>query len=303
VKKQNLQSRILRLVKDLGLYLFPRQLFIVYDRGLTHKLKTIAEQFDGIISIAQPLSIHLSVCLAVLQNRRFKAKTLVAEFSDPMFNGEYKRTFPINWLFGFLFGWVFNFFVVPVAAAIPAFRFFKSKSKIKVIPQGFDLNNITVRAYRANTVVTFAYAGRFYNVLRDPQYFFDYLTTLDQPFIFKIYTDLSDSNFFFLFKKYESKIKGTLILNKMVPREQLIEELSEVDFLVNFENENSKMVPSKLIDYALTTRPIISFNSKTFNSNVFSDFLCGLYDNQIKINQEYYNIKNIIKSFKELFVD
>jgi hypothetical protein len=220
-----------------------------------------------------------------------------------MFNGEYKKTFPANWLSGFLFGRIFDFFVVPVEAATSAFRFFKSKSKIKIIPQGFDLNNIAVRPYKSNAIVTFAYAGRFYNVLRDPQYFFDYLTTIDQPFIFKIYTDLSDSNFFFLFKQYESKIKGTLVVNKMVPREQLIEELSEVDFLVNFENENSKMVPSKLIDYALTTRPIISFNSKTFNSNVFSDFLCGLYDHQIMINKEYYNITNIIKSFKELIVD
>jgi hypothetical protein len=287
----------------VGLYFFPRQLFIVYDRGITHKLKTIAEQFDGIISIAQPLSIHLSVCLAVLQNRKLKAKTLVAEFSDPMFNGEYKKTFPANWLFGFLFGWVFDFFVVPVEAATSAFGFFKSKSKIKIIPQGFDLNNITVRPYKSNAIVTFAYAGRFYNVLRDPQYFLEYLTTIQQPFIFKIYTDLSDSNFFFLFKQYESRIKGALILNKMVPREQLIEELSAVEFLVNFENENSKMVPSKLIDYALTTRPIISFNSKTFSRDIFSKFLFGNYDHQVRINKEYYNIRNIIKSFKELIGD
>jgi hypothetical protein len=78
LKKPNLKNRILRLVKDVGLYFFPRQLFIVYDKGITHKLKTIAEQFDGIISIAQPISIHLSVCLAVLKNRKLKAKTLVA---------------------------------------------------------------------------------------------------------------------------------------------------------------------------------------------------------------------------------
>ena len=41
--------------------------------------------------------------------------------------------------------------------------------------------------------------------------------------------------------------------------------MSKMDFLINLENLNKEQSPSKLIDYAISKRPIFSFNQNNFN--------------------------------------
>ena len=74
-----------------------------------------------------------------------------------------------------------------------------------------------------------------------------------------------------------------------------------MDFLVNFENRNNVQSPSKLIDYALTNRPILSVNPSFLDKRVVDEFLNNDYTNQLKIkNIERYDIKNVTKQFLEL---
>ena len=92
-------------------------------------------------------------------------------------------------------------------------------------------------------------------------------------------------------------LRDKIILKRYIPREELIYELSSVDFLINFDNENSHMVPSKLIDYALCKRPILSFNSVTFNSEEFVSFIKRDFKDTVQIDLENFNVSNIAKLF------
>lgn len=300
-KNATFKNAAIRKVKDIGLYFFPREVFGTYDTGITEVLYSLNEEFDAVLSISHPLSIHLSVMLAAFKNKTLRKSLKIAEFSDPMFKGQLSSTFASNWLFGYFFSKTFKYFVVPVSDAIPSFMPFKSKEKIKVIPQGFDLSEYTTAEYIPNKTITFAYAGSFYKDLRNPQYFLDFLTRLDCNFIFKLYIPKSSAYFTDLVKSYANRIQGKLEISDFIPRPKLIYELSKADFLVNFSNENTKMVPSKLIDYAIAGRPIISFNSSTFNKNTFSDFLKRDYSQAVHINTEDYDIRNIVMSFKSIF--
>ena len=158
-----------------------------------------------------------------------------------------------------------------------------------------NFGKILLNKYVRNDVVTFAYAGSFYEKLRNPKYFFKYLNKTKVDFRFIIYTQ---SHFVknMILNDFPL-LQGKLQFKKFITRKELIYELSSVDFLINFENENTLMVPSKLIDYALSKRPILSFNSKSFDSNKFNDFLKNDFKHSTKINLDDFNISILIKQF------
>ncbi|MBK9042487.1 MAG: hypothetical protein IPN97_04575 [Saprospiraceae bacterium] len=73
----------------------------------------------------------------------------------------------------------------------------------------------------------------------------------------------------------------------------MIKELSKSDFVLNIENSEIKEnLPSKLIDYCLSGRPILSIDSNNINYDNIRDFLEGNYTGQLVIeNIDAYNIK------------
>jgi len=74
-----------------------------------------------------------------------------------------------------------------------------------------------------------------------------------------------------------------------------------MDFLVNFENGTDIHSPSKLVDYALTKRPIISIDSDFSSKKIFLQFLNGNYSNQYSVeNIDQYNIINVVQNFIKL---
>ena len=74
-----------------------------------------------------------------------------------------------------------------------------------------------------------------------------------------------------------------------------------MDFVINFDNENSNQRPSKLIDYAMSRRPILSFNHQTFRSEDFQAFLKGDYSAQYRVDLEQYDIRRVVDQFEALF--
>nr|MDJ0646053.1 hypothetical protein [Flavobacteriaceae bacterium] len=118
-------------------------------------------------------------------------------------------------------------------------------------------------------------------------------------FKFIIYTQKID-----LILPYVDKAGTKIELRKYVPRKQLIQELSRMDFVINFNNETKNQLPSKLIDYYLTKRPILSLDSSGFSVEIVDEFLEGDYSNRyIHENPEQYKIENITKDFLNLVKD
>jgi len=253
--------------------------------------------FDLLISIAVPHPIHWGVDRALRKNPKL-ASTWVADCGDPfMFcktdtfrNPFYFKSFEKS------FCRRANYITVPVESGKKGY-YPEFSNKIRVIPQGFDFSTIRkVDKYNPNKIITFAYAGGFIPGFRDPRPILDYLANQTIDFIFFIYTNESIH-----IEKYKHIIGKKLIISDYIDREELIYRMSGYDFVLNIENGTSIQVPSKLIDYGLCGRPILSINSQKLDREKFFQFLNRDYSQQYLIkNIEDYNIINIANNFLSL---
>ena len=100
---------------------------------------------------------------------------------------------------------------------------------------------------------------------------------------------------------WKENMNGKIEIRDYIPREQLLKELSKMDFLVNFENSTALQMPSKLIDYYLTGRPVLSVPSQNFDRDAIDKFLNGDYSKQIDFNNmDRYRIEHVCSRFLEL---
>jgi hypothetical protein len=95
---------------------------------------------------------------------------------------------------------------------------------------------------------------------------------------------------------------SSFILSDYIPRVELLTFLSEMDFLINFENSGDAQKPSKLIDYLIVDRPVLSVKFKELNKDFIAEFLSGIYKNKIDLGDPSdYHIENIVESFISLY--
>jgi hypothetical protein len=292
-------SHLIKRVFRRGLY----QLFEYPDIELMYQVKKALRHetgYDLLISIAVPHPIHWGVSWAWREDHPI-AKIWVADCGDP-YMGSTLDSFnkmPYFKFFEKSFCRKADFITVPIEEAKEGY-YREFRDKIEVIPQGFNFEEIEVgpSKYVGNKVPTFAYAGGFIPGGRDPRPFLEYLTTLTLEYEFIIFTKNSD-----LVKPYLKKADGKIEVRDYIPRDQLLQFLATMDFLVNFENESSLMMPSKLIDYHLTGRPVLSIRSKSTDipEETVIQFLNGDYTNQHRLpNIDRHKIKNVCQNFLEL---
>lgn len=253
--------------------------------------------YDLLISIAAPHPVHWGVAW----ERRTKhqiAKTWVADCGDPYY-GQENDSFKVPFYFKYIEKWFCkkaDYLTVPTEGAVQGY-FSEFHHKIKVIPQGFRFEDIQPPAnISKNAKPTFAYAGMFIPGRRDPTEFLAYLLNSGKEFEFHIYTKTKQ-----LVEKFLEKSNGRILCYDVIPREELLVKLSVTDFLVNFENVGNKQTPSKLIDYALVQRPILSIKTGHLDKKNVDAFLDGDYSGQYLVeNIEQYRIEHVCKQFLEL---
>jgi hypothetical protein len=290
-------TTLLRRALRRGLY----QLFEYPNIELMWRSKWALEQesgYDLLITIAVPHPIHWGTAWAWNPESPV-AKTWVADCGDPfMFSNldSFNKLFYFKY-FEKTFCSKADYLTVPFESAkegyYPEFR-----HKIKAIPQGFRFDEIEIEKDRdpTNEVPTFAYAGGLFPDGRDPRAFLRYLSEINREFKFIIYT--RDN---YLVDPYVEKSDGKIEVRDYIPRPELLRTLSTMDFLVNFENASSLMMPSKLIDYYLMGRPVLSVKSNAVNEKELVSFLDGDYSNRYKFSDvDRYRIENVCKKFLSL---
>lgn len=271
-------------------YLFSRFKFIYKNIDL--------DNYDVVISLGIPFYIHLLVATKL---KRASNIISIADWSDPFYN---KKNNNYAFYFHYLQKYIcnrFNYTVIPTHKAWNYFSEYTEEEKIKEIPQGFNFDKIEVQEYKKNEVVTFGYAGIFYKDIRNPEMFFEFLCSLDFNFKFIIYTVKHGSVYEDILVKYQKILGEKLIIIDRIDRIECIKRLSIMDFLINIDNATKEQVPSKLIDYALTKRPILSFNQNFIPKDKFMEFCKDDYNSATKICLDDYNIKNVCKKFERLF--
>ena len=253
--------------------------------------------YDLLISIAVPHTIHWGIARCIRKEMNI-SKTWVADCGDPYMGcgtASFKRPFYFSYLEK-SFCKRADFITIPIEKAkegyYPDFH-----QKIKVIPQAFNFDEVIItNHYIPNEIITFVYAGSFIQNERDPRPVLDYLISIKFDFRFIVYT-----NQYFLFEDYLSKLGDKLIINDYLPRIELLYEMSKADFLLNLECKTNIQRPSKLIDYALSKRPILSVYSQKLDIDKLNRFLHRDYSQKLHIdNFEDYNIINAAKKFIDL---
>ncbi len=284
---------------------FGRLLFLLFEYPnieifykLPQKLKEL-EGYDLMISIAVPHENHWAIA-KVRSKRTPIAKTWVADCGDPFMSNVLETISP-----PFYFRFLENSFLrkadyvsVPTETSIAAYNN-KYYDKFKIIPQGFNFDEVKTIAIKPDyDKPTFAYAGGVTAVgVRSLHAFIDVLKKQDIPFFFHIYSNNAKSVLAHHIKGLEHQI----ILHDPLPREALLFELSKMDFLINLNNGTSLNTPSKLIDYALSKRPILDINPKYPELELIQEFLCKNYENQLVINNlQDYNIVHVANKFLHL---
>jgi hypothetical protein len=251
--------------------------------------------YDALISVAVPYSIHWGVASVWSNNM---ASVWIADCGDPYMGQENDSFKPL-----FYFGWVEKWFckkvdylTVPTEKSIGGY-YTEFHPKIKVIPQGFRFEDVQLyEGEKDSSKIVFGYAGMFIPGRRDPSEFLDYINNLelDKPFEFHVYT--TTPQFVIPFIK-NSKI----ILKEIVPREKLLFELSKMNFVVNFENVGNTQTPSKLIDYLIVDKPVLSIKYGRLNVAVVAAFLKNDYTSQMVLpDKNNYRIENVAAKFVAL---
>lgn len=260
--------------------------------------KTLRKEngYDLLISIAFPYSIHWGVAKVRRNNHRI-AKCWVADCGDP-FMGDTTDSFRKLFYFKYLEKWFCrkaDYISIPFDGAKSAY-YSEFHPKIRVIPQGFRFEGLDLPKYKiTRPFPVFAYAGTFNKGTRDPRPFLEYLSIYKSDFQFIIYTKKTD-----LIRPYMDKLGQKLKISDYIPREEVLKILSTMDFLINFDYNISTVLSSKLIDYALTGRPVLNITNPIDYKSI-DEFLKGDYSHQMKLGKpDQYSIENVAKKFLDL---
>ncbi|SMO50020.1 hypothetical protein SAMN06265379_10238 [Saccharicrinis carchari] len=269
------------------------------DMFSVKKMLKYEEGYDLLISFAVPHPVHWGVAWSRSSTHPI-APTWVADCGDP-YMGDVLDTYRKLFYFGYFekwFGRKVDYIAIPIASAINAY-YPEFKNKIRIISQGFqfDLKRNNNKCPN-NPMPTFAYAGGFIAGVRDPQPLLQFLSTLDKPFKFLVYTNSHD-----MLNGYKEKLKGKLVVSGYIPRDELMEILPGMDFLVNFDNNTQLNSPSKLIDYAIVNRPVLNIG-RDFKQQSILNFIKGDYTDAMPLpNPEEFHISHVSKQFIDLLKD
>ena len=290
------QSFYRRVFRRLG-----KLLFEFPDIELVGLLKSKfrqMEDFDLLISIAVPHPIHWGLS-AIRTTSKPLAKVWIADCGDPYMGSENDSMKPMFY-FKYLekrFCRKADYISVPTEGSRKAY-YPEFDNKIVVIPQGFKFEDVEFPiSSEQNKQITFGYAGGFIPGIRDPRPLLEFLNTLNVDFRFYIYTRQSQ-----YIDDLVRKSKGRIICKGFLPRIDLLKEMSSFDFLINLENLGSRQTPSKLIDYSILKKPILSLNSRNLDTVKLNRFLNYDFRESFKVdNVDQYRIENVAKQFLNLY--
>lgn len=252
--------------------------------------------YDTVISVAFPYPIHWGVA-SVRSKKNPIATVWIADCGDP-YMGQENDTFKPPFYFGWVEKWFCrktDYLTVPTPNSITGY-YPEFHNKIKVISQGFRFEDVPLFEGGLSTdKVIFGYAGMFIPGRRDPSEFLQYLNSLDESFAFEFHIYTTTPQFAFPFV---AESKGRIQLKDIVPREKLLYALSKMHFVVNFENVGFAQTPSKLIDYVIIKKPILSIKFGDLKENKVLEFLKLNFTNALFIdNQDQYRIENVVNKF------
>lgn len=122
----------------------------------------------------------------------------------------------------------------------------------------YDYENVHKLA--TNNTCKFMYIGSFYNKIREPQYMLEVLYKVSNRidgFEMHLYGPSPDS----IPAIYKEQFGDKLHIHGRVSKEEVLTAIDEADFFINIGNSINNQLPSKVLEYIGTGKPIINFYS------------------------------------------
>ena len=306
INKDSLESRIQKQSKlsqsFIGHKLDYLKEYFLHGRFFIHA-KMIVPRLSGINNSDMVIALSTPfVCLYALSKhveKCGKSFVAIADSGDPFYySKQVKRAFYFKNIEKRVYK-AFDYLTIPTGNAIPLYSKLLPVEKIKIIPQGFNMRDLHLYKGEFEEPVKFAYAGVFYWDIRNPEFLFKYLNECNMDFRFYIFMRYRDALVDSLLERY-SNLKEKVILKYSLPHDELLYELSKMNFLVNIENISNTQMPSKLIDYGMSGRPIFSCQKDSFSEQKLNHFLNGDYSGSYEVDIEEYNIERIVENIIKL---
>ncbi len=123
-------------------------------------------------------------------------------------------------------------------------------------------NNLEIETYAKATNtdtssvdnINFVYVGQLYDDIRNPELMLKLFTKLPENYILHLYGGGSEKTV----SKYKEILGDRLVLHGWVSSSESIKAQKEAHVLINLNNNIKNMLPSKLIEYINTGKPILN---------------------------------------------
>ena len=296
-KIQN-RSVLYRKFYEVTAYLTGRSIFI-RSRKIAGKM-CVDSDVDMIIAISTPFICILGTSYYLRKHHFKDSCVMIADSGDPFYYSKQNNLAPWFKVVERNAYKQFDYLTIPVETAMPGYNRLIPESKIRIIPQGFNMNSLRLFKGEHQKPVKFAYSGVFYMDIRNPEFLFAFLDKQTSDYEFHWFMRYEDPAFTNMLEKYPN-LKAKTIKRVALGRDELLYELSRMDFLLNLENTSNTQLPSKLIDYGMVERPVFSCNKENFSEQKMLDYLNGNYHDSMVIDIEKYKIENVAQQFLDLY--
>ena len=267
-------------------------------------------KYDKLITVSIPFTCHM---VGLNIKKRNPDMLWVMDIGDPFYIldttpvNNYKMYRRLNYLIEKKIISCADIISVTTEVLAKIYRnvFPESNKKIYVIPPLISLSNksdIEKHIFLKKDMIRFVFVGTLYKAIRSPKFLLELFRKLLQTslgdklemhFLGKVH-DCSDS-----FELYKDLLDNKIFIHGLVDHNIALRAMKEADFLVNIGNDTSYQLPSKLVEYMSSGKPIINFISSSNDSSLplIKDFPyhINIIDNDITKENDVLLLEDFIK--------
>lgn len=264
------------------------------------------QQYNYIIAVHKPYEALYAAYKMVKKNK--KAKLLIYEL-DPIANKIDSKIGKGRYLF-FLTkhsemrmfkkaNHIFHMECNRKQFSLPKYKKFKEKSSFLDFPLITPVASKKTQKGEVNDSqsVKMIYSGMLDQTVRSPEYLLQILDALDDALNIDVsfYTRGNCKELLLEKKKH----CPYLLVSDYIPKDELDQKIAESDFLINISNKYSDMLPSKILTYISTGKPIIHISNQ--NNDACIDYLeryrnCLIIYEKDSVEESAEKLKRFIKT-------
>lgn len=234
------------------------------------KLKQLfaTHSYDGLVSVSHPFTGHLAGLGAMRQNLR---ATWVVDVGDPFC---FVEDVPANnrrlykglncYAEGKVFDRAAAIAVTPEAAKKYKEIFPENAAKMQIIPPllaAVQDEEAREPVFMDANRLRLVFIGTLYKDIRNPDFLLKLFaallqTPLAERLELHFFGDINDCKEFF--EPYRELLGNKIFIHGMVSRGQAMQAMREADILVNIANDTPYQLPSKVVEYASTGKPVLN---------------------------------------------